>query len=124
MKTQQISLSRDQAAIFSSCTVSSRVNSTGVLPEHFITLNTPFEESLAALTRPDTVVVARSVVVADGAVPRLLGGLHGQARFLVGTGHPLPDIVAPAVRAWPGNSKKDMELFQCIAVVWPAGVAK
>lgn len=33
-----------------------------------LTLDAPFEEGLAALTRPDPVVIARGVVVAHGAV--------------------------------------------------------
>lgn len=69
-------------------------------------MDTPFEEGFAALTRPDPVVVSRGVVVADGAEPRFLGGLHGQAPLLVGAGHPLPDAVAPVIRARPVDSKK------------------
>lgn len=106
MKTQYMSLSWAQAAIWSSFTVSSRVKSKSDSLEQFITLNTPFEKSFAALTRPDPVMVAWSVVVADSTVPGLLGGLHGQAPFIVGTGHPLPDAVAPVIRAWPVHSKK------------------
>lgn len=101
-----MSLSWAQAAISSSFTVSSWLKSKGNSLEQLTTLNTPFEKSFAALTRPDPIMVAWSVVVADSTVPRLLGGLHGQAPFLVGTGHPLPDAVAPVIRAWPVNSKK------------------
>lgn len=97
-----MSLSQTRAGI----SVSSRVKSKGDSLEQVITLNAPFEKGLAALAGPDPVVVPRGVVVADGAVPRFLGGLHGQAPLLVAAGHPLPDAVAPVIRAWPVNSRK------------------
>lgn len=105
-KTQQISLSQTQAGISSPV---SFLKSKGDSLEEFVTLNTPFEEGFAALTGPDPVVVPGGVVVADSAVPRLLGGLHGQAPLLAGTGHPLPDAVAPGIRAGSAGSRKNQK---------------
>lgn len=65
--------------------------------QHTITLNTSLEEGLTALAGPDSVMVARGVVVTHRTVARLLGGLHSHAALVTAAGQSLSATLAPII---------------------------
>lgn len=77
-----------------------------IFRQHTITLNTSLEESLAAFTGPDPIMVARGVVIAHCTVASLLDRLHGHASFLAAAGQSLSATLASIIRIRSGGGKQ------------------